>query len=1852
MAGNPSKSNAFQVEHCHSLNSSATGRASSLEETLAEMRRENFRLRLLLYNYERVYRQANAPQDLESSRIFAAESENILLKEALSEKDTLLNFSSKTNDQLRVQIDILKQKSEKIEDEWQRKYDILHAEFQCAQEKVRTLEMSILAKDTESAKCKNEFQSSIARLEAELAFSQHNNKRYRREIQMFRTEADDLRATLETVNKTHLSIDVEDLKPDNIHTSEQNLWNQSPQCNLKTPTTVSSLSPSFSASTGHEGDIVRIPMKDFSSLHNQIPSEESYAKLTDRLNSARHLILELGNEKLRTDKLINSMKLTHEKEILAMKDKCELIEAQLLKENQLHHDELCRKDAEIERLNNQISELIKKLDTSLSVREKLHFDLDNLNEQFIRTKRECTDLQDQLNLLRISDQKSVETVNVDKNNESNVICTPCTNCVTEYQETGSTRRLRNLYDLIHDLMRRLNDVRFTQHSVVEMINRSLATVDIEHSHDSSSLRKAVSVCGGLNRLSSNNILLSLSRADATCGGFNTLYENMNNSITNPATSSLCDHQTAESVVSTELNETVAELRSSCPKSPISCSNLKCNSAENSYADITKPLHKTQTNQKSTMKIISLHKKLFSTPQYKNQAGNFVESSLCEELKSSAQNLKKSEVSFHSFTDGIHDVSFDRMTRKPMNAGDLTMVEWEHKDIFERLTVAMSKLRDAIEECSDISSEFWDLDVKKHLSVLLTSQIDSFHSHINQPNDSIDDGGDSVDLDAKVEADKVVSQSAERSARFDSGQLPPYDPIGFISQNEEASLSQLYGSAWRHPMGISMKSLDMKNPKMFDEQSSNHTCPRSDQPSKESSNHLSNNHNCEKLPYEVRDLNNTVTSLEAENSTLKKIIADLQNKIKIYGMPNQNDRVSNEIIHIEPDSSISVAPHAMSENQRIEGLSDVLAQCQEENCKLKNECDRLRNLISPSTTKENLDIRNVELSDNSTIIHTITERLQTIVDPDCKCVNVIDLVDAASSELVQSRESITNLKDQMCRLEKYLSESVSLYDYQSLENEVDSVRQELQKVMDQTNQYKIDVQYVCDNLAPLLSLNKSSLKVLVDDVMKKLIDHQLYSNNLTNELQSVLLSVNCQVPETLDECIEMIKTNLSNCKLTIDQLKADKMCALNMIKELAPQSEGLCTLSDYIRWFIGIFNEKQCNFEDLEQNYVVIQKSLYESVQKYENLETTTGELSDKLQASQSRVESLEMELADIIKSHVPMDEYESVIMQINVVEENLCKTQSKVIEYEQEHEFIKELVESTLLKQSICLKADIEELCTNFNMYRKSLDLNSLTSNKCKICLSRTEGSNGRLVIEHTSFVNIPDNPSLMSDEIINTEYYELEDRPTKETTSPDKMMHIAPQNKIQSIDVGKPLPSFRKYNELKAAAFEIRNKLISRTQKLETALKEIERLRGVIQQDKERANSTLEEVKELRQKVLRKNQRIRDLESDVARLRACSTKFNVGSVQISDSSARLLSDPEQRRGCISRLESLGQVDQANEIDRIYGSTTASLLHCPATSSDSTENLRNQLADCTVSCDSVSVDNTHGPVSSVNNDELAIALSNECSNGSRCHNLNKLLPELHNTTMQLKELITLNLSNEDSLLDALNYIDKHASLSVSSISNSQSLVDDNHVKISSSENIGLSDQSGMKENMRTFIESIYHARVRLHYYVRKMDQLCMSFVNHCEKCSLKSQKISSNDIDKSIDLLVGIIRRLESLCNQDNLFDGHVVESIIQDCHQLLERIQYLSAEGEYISSDFSRKDSKDISQFPPEVESSRNPSDCQKLKSQVKHYRRKYHQLLYSVDAVTKNLADTTDVISSTRTRLENVAGLSPITDHSASKN
>ncbi|CAH8502388.1 unnamed protein product [Heterobilharzia americana] len=1509
------------------------------------------------------------------------------------------------------------------------------------------------------------------------------------------------------------------------------------------------------------------------------------------------------------------MKSTHEKELSTLKDKCEMAEAQREKENQLNHEELCRKDAEIERLNNQINELIKRLDASLSIREKLQFDFNQLNEQFVRTKRECENCHEQVNSVKIPNlQNSVDIANDNKeNDESNTACTPYTNSVTNSQkETHSIRRLRNLYDLIHDLMLKLNDVRFTQNSVVEMVNRSLATMEIESSFQAHPLRKAVSVFGDLDHLSSNPNRFILSRTDATFGGYNTLFENMNisSTINPPIASSYCEHQLKESIVSSELNETVAALLFGCPKSPVRA-NLRCTSARNGNSHISKlfPL-RYPTVQKSMGKNVSLHRKLFSAPKFKDQMKNLVGSaSMCEDLRDSMQNIKQPDLLYHSLTEDVHDITSDRSTKKPTNIGDLTMVEWEHKDIFERLSLAMSRLRDAIEECSEIGSEFWDLDVKKHISVLLTSQVDSAHSCANLLNDSVEDV-DSVALDAK-ETGNVDSKSVNCSARFDGGVLPPFDPIGFVSQNDEASLSQLYGSAWRHPMRLSTKCND-KNLIMSDIQGSQ-SFLESNQLLKESVHQITSGDDYERLTCELKDLNDKVITLEAENSNLKKANADLLQK-----MNTTIETANHEIIPTDPDSSIAVLPSVVSDNQQVDKLTYILAHCQEKNL---------------SQQMNDLDLY-TELSSYTALIHNVVERLQSVVNSGSECMNVIDLVDIAVSELAESRTSVNDLKDQMYKLEKCLHESVSLYDYQSLENEVDSLKEELQDILNQTNQYKMDVHYACSSLAPLLSLNESvSLKTLVDGVVDMYNNQETRFNSLTTEMQSVLqhsfgISDSYSIPETLDECIEMLKNNLSDYKTTIDQLKSDKMHSLDMIKTLAPNNQGLCTLSDYVNWFINTFNDKQYSFEALERKYFTVQESLYQSIQKYEDLQTTVNSLSEELQNSQNQVKNLQNELTDVIKTRVTMEKYDLMVSQLNAAEEELCINREKTVEYEKEREFIKQLIEDILLKQSSSLKDDIQELCTRLNDYKKSSELNMFASVQCETNVGGHETKSMKLTIEKTSCINIPDNLSLIGDEIITKEYNEPDDCCIKVTQPTDKRETL-PQS-LSLNDHIESSTSLRKYNELKTTAFEIRNKLISRTQKLETALKEIDRLRSVIEQDKERASKTLEEVKELRQKVLRKNQRIRDLEADVARL---NLKLVV----------KVFMQVTHR--LVDYHQNLNNIEVAE-----LGSTSASLLHCPVTPSDSTENLLEQLADCTVSYDSVSLDNTQDPISLVNNAESTPPIqSGGCS---RCHQLNKLLPELHNTTIHLKKLITLNLSHEDSLLDAFSNLEQHANSS--SISCSQSLIDGN-VKLLNFNN-GLVDQSvlstqmhlSLTDGMKTYMESLHHARLKLRHYARKMDHLCTSLVYQCDQCIHRNQKVSLGNQKTLADLLVSIINRLEGLFNQENLSDSQTAENILTDLQQLLDWIQHPSVHDIQYTHN---KTSEDNHNCLMETKSSHSHDEIQKLKSQVKQYRRKYHQLLLSIDTVTKNLADTTDVISSTRTRLENVAGLSPIIDQTQSK-
>ncbi|KAF6770203.1 hypothetical protein AHF37_11661, partial [Paragonimus kellicotti] len=116
-----------------------------------------------------------------------------------------------------------------------------------------------------------------------------------------------------------------------------------------------------------------------------------------------------------------------------------------------------------------------------------------------------------------------------------------------FAEPKSLSRLRDLYNLVHGLKLQLDNVRFTQHSFVEMVNRSLCTSGMDASllfspgkpcrlpsepgtHEDVAVGTSCLFVSGVLR--SDNSTLSepnaaqLSRACATYGGVDTILDNL------------------------------------------------------------------------------------------------------------------------------------------------------------------------------------------------------------------------------------------------------------------------------------------------------------------------------------------------------------------------------------------------------------------------------------------------------------------------------------------------------------------------------------------------------------------------------------------------------------------------------------------------------------------------------------------------------------------------------------------------------------------------------------------------------------------------------------------------------------------------------------------------------------------------------------------------------------------------------------------------------------------------------------------------------------------------------------------------------------------------------------------------------------------------------------------------------------------------------------------------------------------------------------------------------------------------------------------------------------------------------
>lgn len=1067
------------------LSSDARGRGGirSFEETLAELRRENFRLRLLCYNYEQVYKKSTNPQDFESSRLFAAEAENLSLKESIAEKHGLLIAASKMidvlkeeNDTFEQQLRELKKRFEANEEEWRRKYDALYQELQQTKALVRNQELELMTQDNDKMRQQNESQCRIAELEAHLQSTNAELDRKQRELNCFQREAEKLRSTLEQFEKEQQQIASSQAAAshacDCMSVSCQQRLDELTSIVrvLQKQLTDAGLEPHVSSRFEQTDDnsknlCVRHPFSPITSNtekpvpaehiptdgdHNLVEDEDDpsgrIAYLSRRLNSARRLLLEIGNEKLRQDKLISRLQATHDREQNTLNEHCRSLREQLEKQNQLHSAELVRRDDEIQRLHQRVTKLIGEIDSLMAARSSLMSEVDKAREHISRLQWEHTEVYEKmtkelrekqriiqqlqialatfevrdvtqfslpdeahmadissmhddgkpisgengpresdskdngsgdeeavlrhqlLSLSRLSQEPShkmptpigdtstkqvlvfsemrvedssrkkqsfetdtytladkmpigseincpesktdntpedtntaslasenVSSFDVTKEvgdqlsslsgadlygnlptvstpphildspnysngvgpigcryspittsdvssrslsekptkartpqNRSNKNVMLSTSGIIHFASIGgaatppsATREdhsrnadrtnstqphsafdpganppppacaIRELYNLIHNLKLQLDNVKFTEHSFVEMVNRSLTTAGINASfqfspqktraslllksaqfvaHDSSSFVPEMPHPSK----SAESRRIEASKANATYGGTSTLFDD-------PNTSFQSAHLADRSMLSTGgLNMTVAELRM-CPASP--------------NADALSP--NVPSSPGSPRGPILRPSRL---PKAVAKPSNLVGSaSVCEGI--SHEITTRLPPFSASFTVGEDGDVWPRRDKVPQHSamGDVTMVEWQNRDLFERLARATARLRDALEECAEVGSELWQGDVSQRLLLMLSDNpLDDAQSHPDPDqvgiNRSTLERNSPEHVPTKPELDLSFGFVAQnRSVRFDDVNRLP---LSFDLIDGDESLTQLYGSAWK------------------------------------------------------------------------------------------------------------------------------------------------------------------------------------------------------------------------------------------------------------------------------------------------------------------------------------------------------------------------------------------------------------------------------------------------------------------------------------------------------------------------------------------------------------------------------------------------------------------------------------------------------------------------------------------------------------------------------------------------------------------------------------------------------------------------------------------------------------------------------------------------------------------------------------------------------------------------------------------------------------------------------------------------------------------------------------------------
>ncbi|TPP59175.1 hypothetical protein FGIG_07192, partial [Fasciola gigantica] len=1580
------------------------GGIRSFEETLAELRRENFRLRLLCYNYEQVYKRSTNPQDFESSRLFAAEAENLSLKESIAEKHGLLMAASKMidvlkeeNDTFEQQLRDLKKRFEANEEEWRRKYDVLYQELEQSKNLIRTQELQLMTQENEKMRQENKSHSRIAELEVHLQSTKAELGRKQRELDSFQQEAEKLRSSLEQFEKEQpriadsqaaalqlcdcMSVSCQQ-RLDELASIVRTLRKQltdaglDPQVNLPVDQTDDLSTMKQTSSRNPLSPISSNAEKNLSAQHAGSDDDHSddpsvrIAYLSQRLDSARQLLLEIGNEKLRQDKLISRLQATNDREQHTLNEQCRSLREQLEKQKQLHSVELVRRDDEIQRLHQRVTELVGEIDNLMAARGSLMSEVDKSRERISRLQWEHAEVCERMNkelrekqrviqqlqialttvetrdvtqfslpddahLIDISSapdgpagdkggsrepeskdhgpgdddiflrhqflsvsrhgqepyppvtspaednvangspeqvailsevhvgnlsgknrrSHGTETYTLDvkqstgvENNsrtsktdstleDTNTVSlasenissfdvtkeiaqlssclsaadsfanlptvstppripdspdynairvnppvvsrySPITNSdVSSHssselpkkaethqnwseqskknaalQSSGiihsttvgpstppspmgmenhsdnkneadsflpelaanqppSSCAIRELYNLIHNLKLQLDNVKFTEHSFVEMVNRSLSTAGINASFQFSPQKTRASLLlksaqavtrGGLSLFEpcllqssrpSGSQTPEMSKANATYGGADTLFDDLNAS---PQPTCLADH----SVPSTSgLNLTVAELRM-CPTSPnVSGLNPKTPSIPDSP--------RGPTVRPSRL------------PRAVGKPSNLIGSaSICEGITHQFRAcLPPLSVSFSA---GEGEV-WPRHDNAPQHSamGDLTMVEWQNRDLFERLSQATARLRDALEECAEVGSELWQGDVSQRLLMILSNNhLEDTQSHPDEADKhSTVDEKTPEPVATKPDLDYSLGFMAQnRSVRFDDANPLPvgYDPIA-----ADDSLTQLYGSAWKSCASIA--SLP-EYPEHLSQGPEQHTHRKitgtevltsqfetsrpfeSSVPSKfvttsdSSIGKGASAHGLIKTPQfenTIRDTPPTrskqlgtsvpVRSPSETHESTARYLEELSHLAE--QLSNAQDRISclererQELLGLLPESATgtSVSELAQAWNRLCEEqveLKSRLAQCVS-----SENYHQLEQLVGE--LRSDLSSREQTIGDQQSRLDHFMQQFRAAMEistPDSD--DFMSCVDTFFSKFCATQNAMDTLNRENFDLIRQLEQTVPKTAFEKLQQQFESVQSECESItaqlassddrLEQMEQL-IFTEFPEQSDRPILTVTEHLVCELRElrDAVDQLTHEQQIAYSLLRDI--------CPIPDpgTLTGFVEAIRESWQSIQHNLTEMTTETNRALDLLRgmNLATVHDP-DTLCGYVQACSTCLTEKQDEINRLgllcEQNEESLRHMVH--ITHFEKVKLELNRVNEELEETRGELRSVEAQLDDVIRSSVPFETFESKNERVACLEKELDDIQKKQIAYDAERNEIIALI--------------------------------------------------------------------------------------------------------------------------------------------------------------------------------------------------------------------------------------------------------------------------------------------------------------------------------------------------------------------------------------------------------------------------------------------------------------------------------------------------------------------------------------------------------------------------------------------------